>query len=300
MQPKPTLFLPIILLSACGMLPEEAIPPASISSEVEPPAPLNIPELEPAALVLECEKHIRSWKRLMALPKTAVNEEMLISLEGAFATLLYKNRASLESLALNGEVRFRAVSSASLGFAKDVTVLPVMLNNIMSLEEQVVANTLFGLGAFAHPNTPTEALRGLLTSHDLPPQILHHGAFAVSRIAEARRSDPHGDLEAILLHFLNRPEPYIRAQAASGLGQIQAVQSLPRLANLLTADSNAKVRTAAAYALGAIRHPSSAPVLISALQDPDKVTAGTARASLAKMHGKDLGGNPQVWQKAFP
>ena len=299
MQPKLALF-PSLLLSACGMLPENSASSAPISAEGSLPAPEKKHALEQVALVLECEKHIRSWKKLMALPKSSVNEQARISLEDAFATLLHNNRATLESLALNGEARFRPVCSASLGFTKDVSVLPVMLNNIGSSEKEVVSETLFGLAAFAHPDTPTEALRSLLTQDDLPLQVLHHGAFAVSRIADARRSDPQGDLEIILLHFLNRPEPYIRAQAASGLGRIQAVQSLPRLTNLLAADSDANVRTAAAYALGAIRHPSSAPALISALQDPSKLTAGTARASLAKMHGKDLGGNPQVWIKVFP
>ena len=102
------------------------------------------------------------------------------------------------------------------------------------------------------------------------------------------QADPNKNLEAVFLILIERPEPNIRAQAAACLGLIHAQASEPALANLLAGDPESTVRVSAAYALGELGNPTAIGVLVRALTDPSKLTAGTARASLAKIYGEDF------------
>ena len=128
------LFALFGAFTACGMLQRgqeapdrgtQAPPPAKfittqghISLETDGTMPLG-------ELFLQCEKHIRSWKKILAQPPSSSITAAQASLEDAFADLIYRNRSTLESQILHGEHRNRGIASATLGFSRDPHTMPL-------------------------------------------------------------------------------------------------------------------------------------------------------------------------------
>ena len=83
------------------------------------------------------------------------------------------------------------------------------------------------------------------------------------------------------------------------VGLIRANLALPPVTDLLAADPSPDVRTAAAYALGQLGSNGSTNPLVAALRDPNELTAGAARAALVRIHGRDLGPDPESWRSVM-
>ena len=309
MVPHLLLFALFGAFTACGMLKQGQIAPDR-GTQAPPPAKFITTQghvnletdgtMPLGELFLHCEKHIRSWKKILAQPPSPSTTAAQASLEDAFADLIYRNRSMLESQILHGEHRNRGIASATLGFSRDPHTMPLILNNVTDPLPSVAALAMFGLGVLASSATPIGPIRKVLTQGTPSLAMIENGSFALARIAENAKADPDGNLEAVFIMLIERPEANIRAQAAACLGLIKAKASGPSLANLLARDSEPAVRVSAAYALGEIGSTSAFGVLVGALNDPSALAAGTARASLAKIYGKDLGPDAQNWQVAFP
>jgi hypothetical protein len=246
--------------------------------------------------ILDCDTHLRTWSNLMAQPRDEENLEKIGALSIALGMVVAKNRAILEAQAMSGSPRNRGIASAALGFSGDPSVLPYLVNNTADADPIVAAKALLGLGVLAAPETPIAPVYDAIAGGAAPQGVISNAAFALFQIAIKTKTDPDGGMAAAFVLLLQNPDPMVRAQAALGLGLVRANQILPELTDLLAADPEPTVRTAAAYALGQIGARNSTAPLVRALSDPDDVTAGTARASLKRIHGKDFGPDAASWR----
>jgi hypothetical protein len=98
------------------------------------------------------------------------------------------------------------------------------------------------LGRTTAPST-LEQLRAILDDSEAQTRAL--AAFALGLREPPAASDR-------LLSLLSDASPVVRATAAWALGRLEYKPAIPRLAELLERDSNARVRRAAARALGEI------------------------------------------------
>ncbi len=262
----------------------------------------NVPINE---VIVECERHIRSWQVASSNRRNDPTGETVNSLEEAFALFISRHRSALTEMAISGPERPRGIASASLGFSRDPSVKSILMTNLSDSSDLVVANTLFGLAMLGDPNIPVGQLEAAMRRPSASLGLMRNAAFALVHLSQIRRTaEPpmpvSDDWVRLMQYLLHRPEPEIRAQGASGLGYLGVSSAVPQLANLLAGDPESRVRFAAAFALGEIGDKAAVEDLLGALQDPDSMTAGAARAALAKILGQDMGANPEAWQAILP
>lgn len=251
-------------------------------------------------VVVDCERHIRSWEFASRNAASQRERESLEAIRESLLIYVRQNMDQVREAALTGDPRARGIASTALGFSDDVSALPILLNNLSDPSNDVVANTLFGLGVLASPATPAGALQDAIRRPGASAAVVANGVFAASQIARARARDQergqrNDGLDELLIHLLDRPEPEVRAQAAAGLGYARVERALPLLYNLLAGDPERDVRFAAAFALGEIGASDAGPSLVAALDDPESRVGGAARAALKKLYGRDYGPDPKAW-----
>jgi len=306
------VLLALVSPMACGGLEHEYEAPPETFAETKTsggstPNPGEVgPQAGPsdttiAQVIVDCERHIRAWQHARANANTQRELGQLQVLHEALAYYVVNEMDLIREIALIGEPRARGVASTALGFSGEPSVLAILLNNLSDPDGDIVANTLFGLGMLAAPETPGRSLNEAVRRPDATLEIIRNGAFAASRVAQARgldaeRGQRQDDLDQALLFLLDRPEAGVRAQAASGLGFAKAESALPQLTNLLAGDPDATVRLAAAFSLGEIGKSESGGPLISGLDDPNPAVAGASRGALAKLFGRDYGPDPKAWE----
>jgi hypothetical protein len=316
------LFVPIasVLLLACGSAPPKDVYDLNsfhaLEKGAQAPAQTKqplLPETAVAAsrpgfsarsesaaevgrLIVDCDRHLRAWSHAMAAPRNEENQQTVTYTAQALGVLVVKNRALLEGQAISGAPRNRSIASAALGFCGDSSVLPLLMNNVSSDESEVVAKSLLGIGMLSSPDTPIAPIYAALNAPTATPEVESNAAFALFQIAAIAQTDGDGTMSSALLSLLNSPQASVRAQAALSLGLIKANLAIPPVTDLLAADPNPEVRTAAAFALGQIGSVASTRPLVAALSDPSALTAGTARGALSRIHGRDLGPDAESWR----
>ena len=254
---------------------------------------------ETGRLIVDCDRQLRAWSEAMAAPRNTENQDTVMLATRALGIFVVKNRARLEDQVISGAPRNRGIASAALGFCGDASVLPLLMNNVGSSESEVVAKTLLGIGVLSVPNTPIGPIYSLLNSPVATPEVESNAAFALFQIASASQRDMDGTMTSALLMLLDSPQSSVRAQATLSLGLVKANVAMPPITDLLAADPDPQVRTAAAFALGRIGSTASTLPLVAALDDPAPLAAGSARAALARIHGRDLGPDAESWRAAI-
>lgn len=247
-------------------------------------------------LIVDCDRHLRAWADAMAQVRDPKNQELVQYTTQSLGVLVAKNRNMLEGQAVSGATRNRGIACAALGFSGDNRVTPLLLNGVSSGEPDVIAKALLGLGVLADPFTSMAPIHAAVVSANSTNEIQSNAAFAILQIAIKTGIDSDGTMASALLSLVNSPDPSVRAQAVLSLGLIHANIALPQLTDLLAGDMAPDVRTAAAYGLGQIGSTASTQPLVNALRDPSELTAGAARAALVRIHGRDLGPDPDSWR----
>ncbi|HBF23786.1 MAG TPA: hypothetical protein DDW23_08250, partial [Planctomycetes bacterium] len=180
-------------------------PPASKSKFYTEPytPPSHRKETSIGALIVDCERHLRTWQEAMARSRTPENAETIHWTEAALATVVNRDRQKLEQEAATGPPRNRAIASAALGFAPGPRTLTFLLNNLSSEEPIVLANTLLGIGAMSDAETPLNFLADILLKEDLPQSVIVNGIFAGHRLAAKLRDAPGGHLSRLFLGYID-------------------------------------------------------------------------------------------------
>lgn len=247
-------------------------------------------------LIVDCDGHLRAWNSAMAQARSEENQELVQYTTQALSVLVAKNRGLLENQAISGASRNRGIACAALGFSGDFQVTPLLLNGVSSQDPEVMAKSLLGLGVLSNPETSMAPVHAAVTGPYTNAEIQSNAAFAMFQIAIQTKTDVDGTMSSALMELLHSPDPSVRAQATLSLGLIRATIALPAITDLLGGDQSPDVRTAAAFALGQFRSNGSTLPLIGALKDPSELTAGAARAALVRIHGRDMGPDPDSWR----
>ncbi len=254
--------------------------------------------LSAGQIIAECDRQIVAWGQAMARQRTIDNQEIVQISTNAIGLFVTRYRDKIENQAISGKNRFQGIASAALGFSGDESVLPILHNNLGSDDAVVVAKTLLGLGILSSPNTAMAPIADAVTRLGSNIEVSVNAAFCLFQLGSTDMNDDSGLASSLLLSLVENPSSSVRAQSILALGLFSANHCLGVITNSLLADAAPDVRVAAAWALGRIGANSSTAALVSALSDPDKLTAGTARASLSRIHGRDLGPDPESWLPA--
>ena len=105
----------------------------------------------------------------------------------------------------------------------------------------------------------------------------------ILQLEDERQLRGHG---GDLLTLLSDGEPRVRRRAALATGRVRLPEAIPGLTSLLQADEDPEVRQMAAFAMGLIGDASAAPVLMTALSDPDALIQGRAAEALGLLAHK--------------
>ncbi|MFT7517234.1 MAG: hypothetical protein ACI84O_001024 [Myxococcota bacterium] len=249
-------------------------------------------------IIAECDRQIYAWGLAMARSRSEDNQQIVSITANAIGFFVTRYRDQIENEAISGKPRFQAIASAALGFSGDESVLPILLNNLGSDNATVCANALLGLGVISSPNTTIAPIVTALTKHRDNQEVVSNTAFCLFQICFTDYQDDNGAMSSALLSLVNDAAPSVRSQVLLSLGLISANHCLGEITDALAGDPSPDVRMAAAWSLGRIGSDNSITALVSALSDPDTITAGTARASLTRIHGRDLGADPESWLPA--
>jgi hypothetical protein len=224
------------------------------------------------------------------------NQQVVSIAANAIGLFVTRYRDEIENQAISGAPRFQGIASASLGFSGDESVLPILLNNLGSSDPVVCSKSLLGLAILSSPSTPIAPIATAYINHKDDTEVIANAAFCLFQISFTDIDDADGSMSTLLLDLLQNSEESVRSQALFSLGLIGANQCLGNITNSLAGDPSPDVRVAAAWSLGKIGAKNSTSALITALGDPDALTAGAARAALTKIHGRDLGPDPESWR----
>ena len=294
--PRVTLWAVLAILASCTS--SSTAPGALLVSEpYTPERPAK--ELSIGQLMIECERHLRTWEQAFAAPRTQANRDAIAFTERAISTLVHREQSKLEVEAVSGPPRNRGLASAALGFSGDPEVLSLIASNVSSDNEMVASNALLGLGILAHKETPLGPIYAAVMAHGNSEPIIQNAAYAALRLADVAEDDSQGSMAAIFVKLISHSNSKVRGQAVIGLGLLRTAHALPLISTRLMEDEVARVRTGAAWALGEIGDLSSIDILIDSLDDEDPIVAGTARASLVKLHGRDFGQEADEWRQVL-
>ena len=212
----------------------------------------------------------------------------------------------IEALAHNKNEVIRRAAAKTLTLIGDPAAVPTLLHAFLHDDDQVVRSSAIGALARTGGELAVPPLLDILGGSTADETIKGHAAWALAFIgAEATeyltpalKSDsldvrcavlgaivkviqdqPNPKLTELLIAALQDPAAIMRAEAASGLGQINITAALP---HLITAcgDVDVDVRKAAVSAIGKVGDASSLPTLQAALDDPETVVKVLAKVAI--------------------
>lgn len=288
---RAALLLPVLAACAAG---EPRTPLAEMPREAYAPPPPRA-EYRPGQLLVDCDVHLNAWQMAMAGPRDLEGAEKIFFTERALATLVHQHREELEREAISAAPRNRAIALAALAFSPEPGVLDLILNGVRDEDPMVAANALLAIGIHNDPATPLGPIREIVADPGAPDAVIRNAAYACLRLAKVQRNDPDPYLAGILIQLLGDEQVGVRSQAVAALGILRSAHAAGFLVERLEQDTEARVRTFAAWSLGEIGARETVKALAAALGDADGYVAGAARAALVKIHGEDRGARAEDW-----
>ncbi len=213
----------------------------------------------------------RRGRRLL----TDVTASLLAQLRGEDRAVLVR---VLEGQGLVDEARLRtyrrgavgrAQAALLLGTAAAHRALPELARLLRDRDDQVRQVAAHALGKLGDPAAAPFLLAALEGPRPLPAGLAR---TALLRLGPGATEQ--------LRTGLTLPDPVARTVAAELLGVHAAMAAAPALAGVLTNDTEAPVRAAAARALGRIGVPTVVPAMLAALDDPDSTVRAEAATGL--------------------
>ena len=219
-----------------------------------------------------------------------------------------------EALANHTNVVVRRAAAKTLTLIADSSAVPTLLHAFLNDEDTVVRSS--SAGALARTGeAAVPALLDILASTEQPEDIKGHAAWALAFIgseatehlykalnsdsidvrcavigAIAHVAQEQSDTKScgVLISALTDPEPVIRTEAASVLGQVNYPPAIPHLI-LALQDTDVEVRKAAVSSLGKMGDAKVIESLQSALQDEAAVVRTLAKLAIAQIerHSED-------------
>ena len=179
--------------------------------------------------------HIYAWESLDEQSDALVDWINRASVKEGLVPVLRRNLS-------DGDGCIRRISARLLGRAEVIDLSAQLRAELASSLPQVREAALMALGHFDRQSGLDEARQAL---KDADASVRVAAAWALGMIE-------HSDAVPALTDALSDGEVRVRIQAAFALGQIESETAVPALIRLLENDRDARVRRAAAAALGQI------------------------------------------------
>jgi HEAT repeat protein len=209
----------------------------------------------------------------------------------------------LRELETSPNTQNRFVAAGVLGFARSKRVMNPLLNALHDADPAVRGNAALSLGIRADPDTPIEPLVRLVEDVDCTEACRTNASFALYKLQEAGIKPEV--LQPHWLRFLSGEpdsvEPGIAIHSLRGLGLLRDPKTLDALVPY-TSHRAAKVRAAAAVALGRTNDRQAAPALIALLGPAEAnptVRLCARKALQALAGGVDRKDDVAEWKKVF-
>jgi bilin biosynthesis protein len=214
----------------------------------------------------------------------------------------------VEALSQHADPVVRRAAAKTLTLIADPTAVPTLIQSFLHDEDTVVRGS--SAGALARTGeVAVPALLDILASPDSTETTKGHAAWAlafigaeateylcpalksdsldvrcavVGAIAKVLQEQYNENLYTLLISALTDPESLIRAEAASGLGQLTNASAVPHLI-LALRDSDVDVRKSAASALGKVGDASALEPLRATLADQQEVVRVLAKVAIAQL-----------------
>ncbi len=116
-----------------------------------------------------------------------------------------------------------------------------------------------------------------------PPTVFEQKMRWILQLEDSRQLRGGG---GDLLTLVGDTEARIRRRSALAIGRVKLPDGIPALTTALQSDGDPEVRQMAAFAMGLIGDAAAAPVLITALSDPDPMIQGRAAEALGQIAHK--------------
>jgi len=188
----------------------------------------------------------------------------------------------LDALSSHANVVVRRAAAKTLTIIADSSAVPTLLHSFLNDEDTVVksssAGALARTGAAAVP-----ALLDILASPDYAEDTKGHAAWALAFIGS--------EATEYLYNALNSDSVDVRSAVIGAITHVAQEQSDEKSCNALVAaltDPEPVVRTEAASALGQVNYPPAIPHLILAMQDADVEVRKAAVSSLGKLGDRSV------------
>jgi len=289
------LLLGLPLLPGCGATG------AATEAKATPYTPLPDPDPESIGYFLtEFDASLRAWTNLALAGSGREDERIRRGLEKEMSQRARKRQADLLDELENGAPKNRAVAAAALGFTGDPAVVGPLYAALSDPDEDVVLNSLVGLGHLASPDTPPAEVCYLL-GNDPDAWVRSNAAYVLSSVVGSGGETPELVLRSCR-EALADPEPGVRAQCASTLGLAHDVRAIDELGDLLYDDVDL-VAAAAASALSLIgrtrlEHKGEvARDLSDALDRLEPKRRDHLLRELLRLSEVDYGEDAEGWQK---
>jgi bilin biosynthesis protein len=213
-----------------------------------------------------------------------------------------------QALAQHPNEVIRRAAAKTLTLVADPSAVPVLLEAFLHDTDQVVRSSAVGALARSGDIAVPELLK-ILDSAGADETIKGHAAWALAfigaeavdylmpalksesldvrcavlgAIVKVVQEQPNDRLFRILISALTDPIAIVRAEAASGLGQINDSASTPYLI-LACRDQDVDVRKAAVSALGKVGDTTAIAPLKTAMQDSEQVVQVLAKVALSQL-----------------
>jgi bilin biosynthesis protein len=213
-----------------------------------------------------------------------------------------------EALAHHPHEVVRRAAAKTLTLIGDPKAVPILLDSFLHDSDQVVRSSSIGALARSGDVVVPELLK-ILDSPSADETIKGHAAWALAfiggeaeeylmpalnadsldvrcavlgAIVKVAQEKPSDKLVDILIASLSDSVALVRAEAASGLGQINHPASIPHLI-LACRDPNLDVRKASVSALGKVGDATSIEALQGAMNDSENVVRVLAKVALTQL-----------------
>ena len=197
----------------------------------------------------------------------------------------------LVALIKGGNLEDRVLAAGALGFSKDRSVLPYLLDTLKpQTPPDIRKNALMSIGILGSSETPAAPI--LASMQDRNAEVRCTACYAAGRIVRA--GDDRG-MTAPLLKAIDDDDWQVRNNAVVALMNVGAREAAVPLVQKLQ-DASVMVRMNSALALGVLKDPATYDALVDALQSEESAVVHAAAESLEKISGQKFGRSYPLWK----
>ncbi len=248
-------------------------------------------------LLADVDASLRAWTKLVMSARSAEEKRAAQGLELDLSRRVHPRTAELITQLESGPPANRIPAAAALGFSHAPEAQSPLLNALHDSNVDVVNNALIGLAILDLKDTPLGPIQEIYANN--PDGRVRSNAAWAARTLMENGADGSALRDTARLALADS-EPFVRAQSALILAQLEDADSITQLGELAQ-ESTAFVSLAAGEALAVIGKANphqkgpTARALAIAYGKLDKKERPVILRALLKLSEQNLGEDPKDW-----